>query len=209
MSCTLSKVKSEVYMILKNDTIKDNTNLKIEIINNTNTNYYFPLDVYHKYLNDNFPNIEITTIDNSQKINRYSIDVKGRFPKQPFREKKDWLSNQNDFILIEKKSSKEINFHFSYSEDLSIDYMPSLYFYDFDEDFYNKKINSRLKGRIKYQVDSLKVMNLSKNFELLNDFHSKGYKCFHGTIFSNWIPVEPKKNVQNDLWNKYDKHFEE
>jgi len=212
MNCNSLKkeiIQENVYIVLKNEIIEDNMVLKFEIINTTNNNYYFPLDLYYKYHNNNFPELEIITLDNMHKVNRYSIDAKGRFPKKPFRENKEWLSNEKDFVLVEKNSRKEINFDFSYSEDLSMDYAPSLFFYDFDEDYYNKKINTDLKGRIQYTIDSLQVINWSKDFKVLNSFKSKGYKCFQGTIYSNWIPVKPKRYVMNDLWYKHDKHFED
>ena len=211
MNCNSLKkeiIQENVYIVLKNEIIEDNMVLKFEIINTTNNNYYFPLDLYYKYHNNNFPNVEIVTKDN-QQINIYSIDPNGQFPKKPFRENKEWLSNEKDFVLVEKNSRKEINFDFSYSEDLSMDYAPSLFFYDFDMDYYDKKINTELKGRIQYTIDSLQVINWSKDFKVLNTFKSKGYKCFNGTIYSNWIPVKPKKEVKDELLRKFEKHFED
>ncbi len=184
------KTKTKIYILNKD--VSDGDTLNVIMSNRSEEKYYLPIDYYYKSIKDRksrdsfYPNFIITD-ENQDTIKRYVIDVTPNTFKM-FKKSINTMEKISDFTLINSKSEKLLKFKFELSENTSLDYSCQYQSYHLEEKTISKH---KFYVQMIYTIDS----NMIKR-EILkvtrDSLKRKGYKCFHGKLITNKIPLKLK-----------------
>lgn len=177
---------SKVYIeILNFDTIKNNSNIKIKFVNNSDTNYC----IYYDTISDKLILPEPYNFFYMKNNFMHIIDAKSLSPKYYFNsemcDKIDKVRKHNLNINYKKSINNLIKLKARTSLIYTLNYNNEIYFSDFC--FGNFEYNTENKYLIFCEL------NKEKNFlnkKMLDSIKDMGYKMYTKKIVSNKVPFK-------------------
>jgi hypothetical protein len=189
----LKEKKNNLEIRIYNELIYQNDFVYLKFINNSDKKYFIPIDFIQKdvslnnCINENnyYPSAVIET--NFKKIKpdtgidneAYGLEYKNKY-----------LDKTSRFTLIEPRSSRGLILEFNY-------YEKSIYKTSHYKRFNLKKSNKKYLFSYEFKIDKNQIEkdNCMLSIKAMDSLKAMGYECYHGTIYSNKVPMIIERNV--------------